>query len=180
VKGEVSRSRPTIFVGNHLSYLDIPVLLTKAPQANFVAKAELARWPLFGRGMREAETIFVKRESVVSRGAVRETLLEAVGDGKSVAVFPSGTTRLREDKDWRPGAFRLAEESGVPLQAFRLRFDPLREAAYIDNDSFLPHLLRLCRQGGVKAEIEFAAPEVVRDWKSSLAKAQAWCREIVI
>jgi 1-acyl-sn-glycerol-3-phosphate acyltransferase len=175
-KGVVSQERPTIFVGNHVSYLDIPLLMTHAPQANFVAKAELQKWPIFGHGMKEAETIFVKRESVSSRGQVRETLLEAVRAGKSVAVFPAGTTRLKEDKEWRPGAFRLAEESGVPIQAFRVRFDPLREAAYIDDDAFLPHLLNLCRYGTVKAEIEFAPPERVTDWKKSLARWHEWCR----
>lgn len=176
VRGEVSRERPTVFVGNHFSYLDIPVLMTQAPQANFVAKAELARWPLFGRGMRESETIFVKRESVASRGAVRDTLMAAVNAGKSVAVFPAGTTRLLEDKEWRPGAFRLAQDAGVPLQAFRLRYEPLREVAYIDDDSFLPHLIWLCRVGGVRAEIEFAPPERVADWKVSLRRWQEWAR----
>jgi 1-acyl-sn-glycerol-3-phosphate acyltransferase len=177
IKGTASRERPTIFVGNHISYLDIPVLMSQAPQANFVAKAELASWPLFGHGMRESETIFVKRESVESRGQVRETLLAAVRAGKSVAVFPSGTTSLREDIGWRPGAFRLAEDSGVPLQAFRLRFTPIRDVAYIDDDSFLPHLMNLCRLKAIHAEIEFAPPETVTDWKASLARWHAWSRE---
>lgn len=179
VTGAPSAARPTIFAGNHLSYLDIPVLLSQAPRACFVAKAELASWPLFGKGMRRSETIFVQRESVRSRGNARAELLRAIRDeGKSVAVFPAGTTRLREDLPWRPGAFRLAEETGVPLQLFRLRYEPLRRAAFVDDDSFLAHLFRLCRQGG-EAELEFAPPAVVTDWRATLKSGQSWCQEFL-
>jgi len=178
VVGKVSESRPTIFVGNHLSYLDIPLLMAQAPFVSFVAKVELARWPIFGRGMRVAGTIFVKRDSVQSRGEVKETLLRAIRDEKkSMAVFPSGTTRLTEDKEWKPGAFRLAQEAGVPVQAFRIRYAPLRKAAFIDDDGFVSHLFALCREGGVRAEIEFAPPELVTDYKASIAKWYAWSRE---
>ncbi|MGZ3686388.1 MAG: lysophospholipid acyltransferase family protein, partial [Bdellovibrionota bacterium] len=178
VVGIVSPERPTIFVGNHLSYLDIPLLMAQAPFVSFVAKVELASWPIFGRGMREAGTIFVKRESVQSRGEVKDTLLHAIRDEKkSMAVFPSGTTRLTEDKEWKPGAFRLAQDAGVPIQAFRIRYKPLRKAAFIDDDGFVAHLFSLCREGGVLAEIEFAPSEKVTDYKASLAKWQAWSRE---
>jgi 1-acyl-sn-glycerol-3-phosphate acyltransferase len=181
VHGAPSAARPTIFAGNHLSYLDIPLLLSTVPRACFVAKAELAGWPLFGRGMKRADTIFVRRNSVTSRGAARAELLRAVREeGKSVAVFPAGTTRLTEDLDWRPGAFRLAEETGAPLQLFRLRYDPLRRAAFVDDDSFLAHLLRLTREGGVTAELEFAPPIVVTDWRRTLREGQAWCREFLV
>ena len=78
VRGTPLRGRPTIFVGNHISYLDIPLLLACAPELSFVAKQELSRWPIFGRGMRLAGTIFVQRNSPASRGAARESLRRAL------------------------------------------------------------------------------------------------------
>lgn len=179
VTGAPSAARPTLFAGNHLSYLDIPLLLSQVPQANFVAKIELASWPLFGRAMRKADTIFVNRESVRSRGAARSELLRAVREDKSIVVFPSGTTTLTEDSPWRPGVFRLAEETGVPLQMFRLRYRPLRLAAFIDDDSFLLHLLRLCGHGEVEAELEFAPPFVVTNWRKALEEGQSWCSDFL-
>jgi 1-acyl-sn-glycerol-3-phosphate acyltransferase len=180
VTGSPSQDRPTIFAGNHLSYLDIPLLLSQAPQANFVAKEELSRWPLFGRGMRNADTIFVQRDSTKSRGLARVELFKAVReDRKSVAIYPAGTTRLEEDMLWKPGAFRLAEETGAPLQLFRLRYKPLRRAAFIDDDAFVPHLLGLCRERVIHAEIEFAPPIRVRKWRQELEKGQVWCQEFL-
>jgi 1-acyl-sn-glycerol-3-phosphate acyltransferase len=48
-------------VGNHLSYLDIPLLMQSSPNISFVAKEEVGRWPVIGAGAHALNTIFVKR-----------------------------------------------------------------------------------------------------------------------
>ena len=50
----------TLFVSNHVSYLDIPVIAGYA-DGTFVAKAEVARWPLFGQAAKLTRTIFIQR-----------------------------------------------------------------------------------------------------------------------
>ena len=53
---------PTLFVANHVSYLDIPVI-AQCVDATFVAKAEVAGWPLFGHAAKLTRTIFIQRSA---------------------------------------------------------------------------------------------------------------------
>jgi len=175
VSGTPTAERPGIFVGNHVSYIDIPLLLAHVPDLSFVAKQELASWPLFGRGMRKMDTIFVQRNSPASRGNAKESLQLALEkERKAVIIFPSGTTSLHEEQAWKLGAFRLAEKTGAPLQPFRLTYHPLRPAAFIDDDSFLLHLMKAGRNGRIRASLEFAPAEIVTDAKAACARWQKW------
>ena len=51
-RGEVSPAQPLLLLGNHISYLDIPVLMSAVDDVSFVAKKELQSWPLIGRAAR--------------------------------------------------------------------------------------------------------------------------------
>ncbi len=165
VKGQPSKARPLILVGNHISYLDIVTLFAAFPDVSFVAKEELANWPIFGMGAKKAGTIFVKRGNATAQNAAKDAIRLALeNERKCVCIFPSGTTCLDESKLWKYGAFRLAQETGVPLQVFRLRYHPLRKAAYIDKDFFPVHLLGLCqRNPPVVASLEFAPPTKIHN-----------------
>jgi 1-acyl-sn-glycerol-3-phosphate acyltransferase len=177
VLGVPVSQRPVILIGNHLSYLDIPLLLRSAPQVSFVAKEELKSWPIFGEGMARTGTFFVKRDSAESRGRAMESLRNALAlTPKPIAIFPSGTTSLDEKVHWKSGAFRLAGETGIPIQAFRIRYEPCRPAAFVGSDSFLLHLWQVCRLPGIKASIEFAEPELVQDPEQAKGKWSQWCR----
>ncbi len=174
VIGEPTKVRPAIFVGNHIGYIDIPLLMSAVPEISFVAKEELAGWPVFGEGAKRMDTIFVKRESPTSRGAARASLVHAITEQrKAMVIFPSGTTSLAESTAWKLGAFRLAEDTGAILQPFRLSYHPLRTAAFIDDDSFLIHLLKTCATKSIRATLEFAAPEKV---SHPLAACESWRR----
>ena len=50
VIGNIDPSPSVIFVGNHISYLDIPLIFARVPEISFVAKNEIRHWPLFGAG----------------------------------------------------------------------------------------------------------------------------------
>jgi 1-acyl-sn-glycerol-3-phosphate acyltransferase len=176
IKGKPSTKHPLILVGNHISYLDIVLLFAMVPEVSFVAKEELAHWPIFGAGARKAGTIFLKRGNASARSAVRDTIRDALLVGqKRIALFPAGTTRLDESVPWKFGAFRLAHETGVPMQVFRVRYTPLRRAAYIDKDFFPLHLLGLCnRNSPVKASLEFAPSVKIRDPERDCLRWQEW------
>ena len=80
-----------LFLANHVSWLDIMVLAGATGTA-FVAKAEVARWPVIGWLAGLNGTVYVER---AARGAVRgqaESLREALASGRPVALFPEGTT----------------------------------------------------------------------------------------
>jgi 1-acyl-sn-glycerol-3-phosphate acyltransferase len=132
---------PAIFVCNHISYLDIPLLMQQVPQASLVSKSEVANWPIIGQAAKRVDTVFVKRGCKKSRQEVRETIAQAiVKDGKSIGVFPSGTTKIIKSESWRRGVFEIAQEHGIPVVPLRINYTPLRKAAYIDNDNFVFHL----------------------------------------
>ena len=61
IKGELSRAKPTLYVSNHSSYVDILVLGTFIP-ARFVAKKEVAKWPIMGWLATKQETIYIDRK----------------------------------------------------------------------------------------------------------------------
>ena len=135
-----------ILVGNHISFLDIPVLLAALPEVTFVAKDDLLKWPIIGNGAKALGTIFVNRGTGSDRSHVRTQVAKVLHEKKSVvAIFPSGTTCLYEEKPWKKGAFEIAKEARVPLQLFRLDYIPLRESAYIDDDNLLDQMARLVK-----------------------------------
>jgi len=168
---------PVLFIGNHISYVDIPLLASQAP-IMFVAKKELATWPVFGTAIRKLGMVLVDRNAANSRASASQAVAACIKERKqSVAIFPSGTTTVAEQKPWRWGAFQIADRFGLPIQPFRMTFEPLRKVAYIDDDVFAPHLWNLLRVKKIHARIEFAPVTTVTDAQEDCLRWQAWCRE---
>lgn len=108
---------PYIFMANHQSNFDIPVLLAHLPvQFRWLAKAELFRIPVFGRAMRGCGYISIDR---FNRDSAFQSLAQAaatIKSGTSVMIFPEGTRS--PDATIRPfkkGPFVLAVDAGVPI-----------------------------------------------------------------
>jgi 1-acyl-sn-glycerol-3-phosphate acyltransferase len=81
---------PTLFIGNHVSYLDIPVLASLF-QTSFVAKAEIARWPFFGWLAKLQRTVFIERRpQQASRH--RDSIAARLREGDNLVLFPEGTS----------------------------------------------------------------------------------------
>ena len=177
IKGEVQLDPSLLFVGNHISYMDIPLLLATAPKMSFVAKHEISRWPIFGNGAKKLDTIFVKRGKDSSRKATAKTIKDSLNLGKRIVVFPSGTTSIDGLKRWRKGIFEIAESSNCWTQPFRISYTPLREVAYIDRDFFPTHLYKLFGSEDIKAKIEFHEPVKIKDPIPDCNKWQAWAQE---
>lgn len=106
-----------ILMPNHQSNYDIPVLLGCLPiQFRWLAKAELFKIPIFGRGMRGCGYISIDRSN---RKSAFQSLGEAasrIRDGVSVLIFPEGT-RSRDGKilPFKKGGFVLSVDAGVPI-----------------------------------------------------------------
>ncbi len=108
---------PVIFISNHASQFDIPILTLALPkQFRFVVKQELFRIPLFSTAMRRTGYIPIDRRG--GKAALRSLLAaaERVKAGRSLVIFPEGTRspdgRLRR---FKPGAFILAKRTGAPV-----------------------------------------------------------------
>jgi 1-acyl-sn-glycerol-3-phosphate acyltransferase len=163
VQGEVSDEKSLLIVGNHVSYLDIPVLMSSMKDISFVAKKEIGSWPVFGPAAKKVDTVFVHRESGASRLQARNSIKEALKDGKRIVIFPSGTTCLGEKALWKRGAFHIAHELRCKIQPFRITYSPIRHTAYIDDDFFPTHLYNLAKLRNIKVNIEFHQPVYVED-----------------
>ena len=88
--GAMSAARPTLFVCNHTSYIDIEVLGAIVPGC-FVAKREVAAWPLFGLLARLQRTVFVERRARHT-AAQRDVMGERLDAGDNLILFPEGTS----------------------------------------------------------------------------------------
>ncbi len=88
--GDASTARPTLFVANHQSYLDIPIL-GSVIEGSFVAKAEIADWPYFGALAKLQRSIFIDRRPG-STGKQRDALLRRLEEGDNLIIFPEATS----------------------------------------------------------------------------------------
>jgi 1-acyl-sn-glycerol-3-phosphate acyltransferase len=111
-----------VFIGNHQSNLDIPVIfhLLKGNRIRFVAKKSLFDIPLYGKALGHAGHICIDREN---RRAAMQSLNEAVETAKggiSPVIFPEGTRNrnLSELMDFKIGAMILALKAGLPVVPF--------------------------------------------------------------
>lgn len=89
--GERTRAGPVLILSNHASWLDIIVLGAIAPVV-FVAKSEVANWPLFGQLAKLQRTVFVERERRHKTGETARNMAARLLNGDAVLLFPEGTS----------------------------------------------------------------------------------------
>ena len=106
-----------IFMANHQSNFDIPVLLGYLPvQFRWLAKAELFKIPVFGRAMLGAGYVKIDRFNRESAFKSIRTAASRLKDGVSVMIFPEGTrSRDGSIQQFKKGGFVMAIQSGVPI-----------------------------------------------------------------
>ena len=94
--------------------------------------------------------------------------------GRTIAIFPSGTTNIERDTEWRFGAFRIAQETNGNIRPFRISYSKERHAAYVGDDMFVTHLWRLIRGPKIKAVIEFGDLNTIADYSEDIHPIKAW------
>ena len=108
---------PYIYMPNHQSNFDIPVLLGHLKvQFRWLAKIELFKIPIFGRAMRKAGYISIDRYNRESAIKSLKVAANKIKSGVSVLIFPEGTrSRDGDILPFKKGGFVLAIDSGVPI-----------------------------------------------------------------
>ena len=84
-------SAPALIIANHVSWADIPVLSAVLP-LSFVAKLEVAGWPLFGTLARLQRTVFIDRQRRHTTGHSKNLLAERLLGSDMLVLFPEGTS----------------------------------------------------------------------------------------
>jgi len=116
-KEHIESGKPYIYIFNHRSFIDAPVLPIAIPQEiRAIGKKELSKIPIFGF-ITSRVAIWVDRKNQESRKVSVKKLMEILKEDISIVVAPEGT-RNNTDETLLPfqrGAFRIALETGIPL-----------------------------------------------------------------
>jgi 1-acyl-sn-glycerol-3-phosphate acyltransferase len=114
---ELEPGRSYVFLSNHQSLFDIPVLIATAPgQLRMIAKQSLFRIPLFGWALKAGGFVPVDRADRSTAGKTFSSASARLREGTSMLLFPEGT-RSTEDVllPFQRGGFLLALKSGLPI-----------------------------------------------------------------
>jgi 1-acyl-sn-glycerol-3-phosphate acyltransferase len=138
-----SASGSRVIVANHVSYLDIPVLLARSP-CLFLGKEEITLWPIIGWIAKRSGMVFVKRESLWSRARSVLSIQDRVQAGLPLVVFPEGTTSVEGPRKGRSnffaGAFRAARMGSCPIEMVYIEYESEKDCAWLGDDDFVSHL----------------------------------------
>lgn len=183
VKGELSKVSPTLFVANHSSYVDILVLGTFVP-ARFVAKQEVAKWPVMGWLATNQGTIYIDRNrNAIGEGANK--LIEYIDKGESLILFPEGTTsdgcRILP---FGSSFFDVAVKKNVVVQPITVTYagwDRLPMPRYMrklcgwfsPDIDMVPHLWSLVQWGTIQVIVELHPVLKAHEFTSRKELAQA-------
>lgn len=169
VRGHVPRAG--LLVMNHLSYLDILVLAAATP-AVFIAKQEVASWPVFGWFAQAAGSVFVRRDRKTSVRAANRRVAELLKEGMLVVLFPEGTsTDGRTVLPFRSSLLEPVVLAKSPTTVGLLRYSAqdghvAEEVCYWRDMILLPHLVNLLGKAAVFAAVHFQRVTPGSDRKS--------------
>lgn len=196
VRGRPVASGPVLMTANHVSWLDIPVLSAIVP-VSFVAKAEVAGWPLIGTFARLQRTVFVDRTRRTDTARTARRIAERIGRGEAMVLFAEGTSSdgnrvlpfrsalvgaahaaMRDEEVLvQPVAIAYTRLAGMPMgRQFRPR------AAWYGDMELAPHLAWILGRGTFDVEVTFCTPigvDSVADRKSLARRAETAVRAAV-
>lgn len=164
-------------VSNHLSYLDV-ILLASQVDAVFVARHDLARWPIIGRLARSVGTLFVNRGSLKDTAEATRRMEAARARGDVVVFFPEGGSSGGADVGpFRPALLEPAAASGGPVAWASLHYatapdePPAAEAVCWWGPMNLPlHAFRLLGLRGARGRLSFGPEALVDRDRKRLAR----------
>jgi 1-acyl-sn-glycerol-3-phosphate acyltransferase len=150
-----------LLVSNHLSYLDIIVLSSIRPCV-FVAKGDVAGWPLFGWLARAAGAIFVNRERRIASSKAVDSIRGAIAGGVVVVLFPEGTSSDgRTVLPFKSALLESAVQLRCPIASASVDYalddgSVADEVCYWRDMALVPHLLNLLFKREVRADYSFS------------------------
>lgn len=124
VRGEehIPEDTPVVFIGNHQSYFDIPILLGFVDKRKaFISKIEILAVPGLAGWMKLMQCTFLDRKNMRQSVQAIQEAVQTVRDGHPLVIFPEGTrSRGNTVGEFKAGSFKLALQAGVPIVPFTL------------------------------------------------------------
>lgn len=172
--GEPVHNQQVIYISNHLSYLDIPVIGSYL-LASFVAKEDVARWPVLGFLSTVQQTAFISRTSAHAK-KVANALDQMLKNGKSLILFPEGTSSAgtsvlpfksslfslvtaREDNpDFKPVLIQPFTLQLVTVNGHAVTPETRDLYSWYGEMDFGPHIWEFLQNKGAKVRLTFLPP----------------------
>lgn len=173
--GEMAARRPLLIASNHVSWSDIMVLGSLA-DLHFIAKSEVAGWPVFGTLARLQRSVFIERAARRKAGAQAGEIATRMTNGDPMVLFAEGTTGdgniVLPFKSTLFAAAQMAldavENATVAVQPVAIVYTRLHgmpldrrhrvHASWTGDTDLVPHLRKLLREGALDVEVHFGEP----------------------
>jgi 1-acyl-sn-glycerol-3-phosphate acyltransferase len=185
VSGTRVESGPVLVAANHVSWIDILALCSVHPFC-FLAKSEVSRWPIVSGLARVQGTVFVDRSRRRLIPRANRDMAERLREGRSVLLFPEGTTVGAEG----PAQFhtshfaaardllRLDASAAVVVQPVAIGFSS-DAAAWVGDDNLVSHILRTLRSPPLRCFVSFGEP-IAYALDSNRKTVAKLCREAIV
>ena len=182
----VPNTSQTLWIANHISWMDILVLLAASP-CRLVSKSDVRAWPLIGGMAHAAGTVFIERRQRRDAMRVVHDMAAALKAGQVLAVFPEGTTSSGQSLlPFHANLLQAAIAVDVPVQPVAITYwdrnnnTRSQAAAYIDDDTLLASLWRTVQQPGLGVKVAFLQAETAqgrdrRAWSNELRQRLETC-----
>ena len=179
VNGKPPSQGPMLLAANHISWLDIVVMLAARP-CRFVSKADIKHWPLIGAMASAGGTLFIERESRRDAMRVVHHMAEQLTAGDVLAVFPEGTTSDGVSLlPFHANLFQAAIAVNAPVMPVAISFrdqasgTPSLAPCYIGDDTLMQSLWRTLKAPPLCVVLTFGEAQLAngrdrRTWAADL------------
>ena len=189
--GTLASNRPLLVISNHLSYLDVPVLVSQS-NIRFTPKSEIKSWPFIGWMCQIQGSVFVerKREKVKEVG---NNIKHALDAGEAVCLFPEASTgNGLHMLPFKSSFFSLAEEEyngqKLAVQPVAIAYKSIRnlpisttqwpEVAWYGDMDLVPHLWNLLKIAPISVHVTYMSPVTVEKFGGRKELA-AYCQQAI-
>lgn len=192
VRGRIAKDKPLLIVANHTSYLDIEILGALV-RGSFVAKAEVARWPLFGWLARLQRTVFVDRRPSQA-GKQKDAITRRLEGRGRLILFPEGTTSdgnrvlpfkralfavAQQEIEGKPLAVQPVSVAYAGFSNLPMDRDMRPTFAWYGDMDLLPHAWRFLGAGTLTVIVQFHPALTIADAGGDRRRLAAMCEETV-
>jgi len=165
--GKVSINSPILLISNHASYLDI-IILGSLFKTSFVAKKEIAKWPLLGILAKLQNTIFIDRR-VSSLKNQENQIIKHLNEKKNLVIFPEGTSsdgnRVLPFKSSLFNIFEKNLNSKILVQTITIVYKKIngipmnrierKNITWHSNMDLIPNIFNVLKKLSIEVEIIF-------------------------
>lgn len=193
VVGKPVEGAGVLFVANHQSYLDVPVIGSTA-QMTFIARHDVANWPMVGTMVRLQECVLVERKRRGKAGEQMSEVRDRLAKGDSIAIFAEGTTSdgggvlpfkstllaaaVGETPEDPHFPVQPVSISYVGLHGMPMFFQDRGLYAWVGDFTLMPHVWSLLKAGPIDVVVQYLDPirDVSGGRKAVAAAAEAAVR----